>query len=215
MPHAVYTRNLARSRSWRKATVQSLAQALIAHERIETTFARAKETQRLVERLITLGKKGSLADRRQAIRLLNDSRSVHRLFSDVAPRFASRPGGYTRIVHGGFRAGDGASLAVIELVERAPAPTEEKKAKGKKDIAPARRFWKPGPKRGEEDEAVSSEKEEEKPSPRPPKAEEEAPAAEQPSNPPAKESPEKEAAEEKPKGFIGGLRRFFKNRQKE
>ena len=117
MRHAVHSRDLGRSRSWRKATVQSLTQALLTHERIQTTLARAKETQRLAERLITLGKSGSLSARRQAVSLLRDPEVVDRLFRDVAPRFAARAGGYTRIFHGGYRPGDGASLAVLELVE--------------------------------------------------------------------------------------------------
>lgn len=125
MRHAVHTRNLSRSRSWRKATVRSLAQALLRYEKIETTLAKAKEAQRLTERLITLGKGGSLADRRQAIRLLNDPEGVRRLFSEIAPRFSARRGGFTRILHSGSRHGDGASLAVLELVERAPEIKKE------------------------------------------------------------------------------------------
>jgi large subunit ribosomal protein L17 len=93
---------------------------LLRHERIETTLPKAKEAQRLTERLITLGKRGSVSDRRRAIALLNDSPLVGRLFSDIAPRFSNRPGGYTRILRGGYRAGDGASMAFIELVELAP-----------------------------------------------------------------------------------------------
>lgn len=122
MPHAAYTRDLGRNRSWRKATVQSLAQALIRRERIRTTLSRAKEAQRLTERLITLGKAGTLAARRNAIRLVNDAETVRRLFAVVAPRFQKRSGGYTRILHNGTRAGDGASLAVVELVELGDQP---------------------------------------------------------------------------------------------
>ncbi len=137
MPHSVYTRNLGRPRSWRKATVRSLAQALLAHERITTTLARAKETQRLTERLITLGKSGTLSDRRRALSLLGEPRVVHRLFEELAPRFSARPGGYTRILHYRRRPGDGADLAVIELVElvkpvqKAVEPPRPKEAKPK------------------------------------------------------------------------------------
>ena len=187
MPHAVYTRNLSRSRSLRKATVRSLAQALITHERIETTVARAKETQRLVERLITLGKSQSLASRRHAISLLDDSRLVHRLFTDVAPRFSSRSGGYTRILRTRFRPGDGASLAVIELTELAPRVTEEKKPKTKKEERPE------APKR------QPSEKQEPKKT-----------AEQKPAQPQKKKEPESPEKHDEKKGFFGGLRKFFK-----
>ena len=126
MRHSVYTRNLGRSRSWRKATVRSLSSALLQHEQIQTTWPKAKETQRLVERLITLGKSGSLNARRRAASLLNDPAIVARLFLEIAPRFAQRQGGYTRVLHGNHRPGDGASMAVLELVERAPKTTKPK-----------------------------------------------------------------------------------------
>ncbi len=134
MPHATHTRNLGRFSSWRKATVRSLVSALLRHERIRTTHARAKETQRLAERLITLGKSGSLSDRRRALSLLNDPSGVAKLFSEVAPRFASRAGGYTRILHTGYRAGDGASMSVLELVE-IPAPKEKKPKKPAAEVS--------------------------------------------------------------------------------
>lgn len=120
MAHAVYTRNLGRNQSWRKATVRSLAQALLAREQIKTTWPKAKEAQRMTERLITLGKQHTVSARRQALRLLADPALVKRLFSEVAPRYASRKGGYTRVLHNSYRPGDGAPMAVIELVERAP-----------------------------------------------------------------------------------------------
>ncbi|MBI3312291.1 MAG: 50S ribosomal protein L17 [Candidatus Omnitrophica bacterium] len=129
MAHAVHTRNLGRNQSWRKATVRSLAQALLTREQIQTTLAKAKEAQRMTERLITLGKQGDLQARRQALQLLADPHLVKKLFSEVAPRYATRSGGYTRILHNGFRAGDAASMAVIELVERAPEKKEAPKPK--------------------------------------------------------------------------------------
>lgn len=127
MGHAVTTRDLGRNQSWRKATVRSLAQALLTHEQIRTTWPKAKEAQRLTERLITLGKENTLSSRRQALGMLADPVLVKRLFSEVAPRYSARKGGYTRVLHNGFRPGDGASMAVLELVERAP----EKKAPAK------------------------------------------------------------------------------------
>lgn len=124
MGHAVYTRDLGRNSSWRKATVRSLAQALLQRDRIQTTRAKAKETQRLVERLVTLGKNGSLSSRRRASSLLSDVQGVRRLFGEVAPRFKGRSGGYTRIIRGGYRAGDAAAMAVIEWVEIPKEPKE-------------------------------------------------------------------------------------------
>ncbi len=183
MVHAVYTRNLGRSRSWRKATVRSLAQALLKYERIETTLAKAKEAQRFTERLITLGKSAGLPARRQAISLLGDSQLVHRLFSEVAPRFAKRAGGYTRIFHQGYRAGDGASLAVVELVELAPELREKEK-----------------PKKMEKKEPEPKEK---------PKPKEEPKASEPKRAEPKKTEPGK-AEPKKPKGFVDGLRKFFR-----
>ena len=185
MVHAMYTRNLGRNSSWRKATVRSLAQALIKYERIETTLAKAKEAQRMTERLITLGKAADLSARRQAISLLGDSKLVHRLFVNVAPRFSKRAGGYTRIFHQGYRSGDGASLAVIELVELAPEfqlkELKEKEKTKKKE---------PEPK--------------EKREPR------EEPKASEPKKAESKKAEPGKAEPEKPKGFIDGLRKFFK-----
>ena len=201
MPHAVYTRDLGRSRSWRAATVRSLVQALLKHERIQTTLARAKETQRLAERLISLGKDGTLAARKRAISQLGDPALVSRLFSDLAPRFAQRPGGYTRILHLGHRAGDGATLAVIELVEMAPESQKQKsKEKGKaqeaKELPPARTIEAPPAKK-------EIPKLPEKPSARH-------------KTPEKQKAPEKKTEEEKkPKGFIEGLRGFFKGRPKQ
>lgn len=185
MRHAVYSRDLGRSRSWRKATVQSLAQALLIHERIQTTLARAKEAQRLAERLITLGKSGSLSARRRAVSLLRDPEVVDRLFRDVAPRFAHRAGGYTRIFHGGYRPGDGASLAVLELVELHKTLEMLPKKKAQKEKEPK----KLAPK--EEPQAPKTEPEK------------------------TSQKPKKEKEPEKPKGFFEGLRDFFKGRNKQ
>ena len=208
MAHAVYTRDLGRSRSWRKATVRSLAQALLRYERITTTLPKAKETQRFTERLITLGKDKTLSARRRAIELLGDPALVARLFGEVSPRFATRLGGYTRILHGGHRAGDGASLAVVELVELAPDLKKPKAEKAK--VAEA-----PKPKGKEVPEVPSK-----APMPEaPPTKVSEKPKSERPQKPakPEKlgkpERPKKEEA--KPKGFLEGLRRFFKGRSKQ
>jgi large subunit ribosomal protein L17 len=137
MPHAVHTRDLGRNRSWRKATARSLAQALLKRERIKTTWAKAKEAQRITERLITLGKEGSLPARRRAQSILNDVDGVHKLFAEIAPRFQNRSGGYTRILHYGTRAGDGARMAWIELVELGTQLKEKPKGKTAKEEKPA------------------------------------------------------------------------------
>jgi large subunit ribosomal protein L17 len=102
--------------SQRKALLSGLAVALLTHEKIKCSQARAKEAQSLVEQAITLGKRGDLAARRQAIAKLRNKASVYKLFNDVAPRYADRNGGYTRIVKLGPRPGDACEMAYLELV---------------------------------------------------------------------------------------------------
>jgi large subunit ribosomal protein L17 len=105
--------------------------SLFEHERIETTEAKAKEVRSLAERLITLGKKGDLPARRQALRVINSKKVAHKLFDEIAPRFAGRNGGYTHIFKTRSRPGDAADLAIIELL---PLEVKEEKEKaGKKD----------------------------------------------------------------------------------
>ncbi len=136
MSHGVVTRNFGRNSQWRKATVRSLAQALLINEQIRTTHAKAKEAQQITEKLITLGKKGSLAARRQALTILNDTEVIRKLFAEIAPRFQGRNGGYTRVLHDGVRAGDSARMSILELVELSqkkkdklkPADAEKKPA---------------------------------------------------------------------------------------
>ena len=150
MAHADRRRNFGRNKTWRKATVRDLAQALIKREQIQTTRAKAKEAQRLTERLITLGKAGSLSARRRAISILNDVDLVGRLFSEIAPRFKNRQGGYTRILHMGHRAGDGAEMAWIELVELGAPLTAKPKGKGKEERGERRK----GDEKGRKDDKV-------------------------------------------------------------
>ncbi|HZP56955.1 MAG TPA: 50S ribosomal protein L17 [Dehalococcoidia bacterium] len=104
----------------RVAMFRNLVADLMRHERLKTTEAKAKEVRPLAERMITLGKDGSVHARRQALAYINDKDVVRKLFDDIAPRFAARPGGYTRIIKLGPRQGDGAAMAQLELVERAP-----------------------------------------------------------------------------------------------
>ena len=122
MRHRRSGRALSRSRSHRAALVRNQVTELLRHEAIVTTEAKAKEIRPVAERMITLGKKGTLHARRLAAAVLTDKRVVKRLFDDVGPRFSERPGGYTRIVKLGPRRGDGARMAHIELVEKAAAP---------------------------------------------------------------------------------------------
>jgi large subunit ribosomal protein L17 len=126
MRHRRAGRKLGRDAAHRRALYANLAGALIEHGRIRTTEAKAKEVRPIVEQMITLGKRGDVAAHRQAVAFLRSKAAAHALFADVAPRFADRPGGYTRIVKLGPRQGDAAQMAYLELVdyvpERAPAP---------------------------------------------------------------------------------------------
>ena len=120
MRHRRAGRKLGRDPSHRKALYANLAGALIEHGRIKTTQAKAKEVRPIAEQMITLGRRGDLAARRQALAYLRSQDVVHRLFSDVAPRFADRPGGYSRIVKLGPRPGDAADMVYLELVDHQP-----------------------------------------------------------------------------------------------
>jgi large subunit ribosomal protein L17 len=118
MRHGFAGRRLGRSVSHRKAMFANLAASLIEHEQIVTTLPKAKDLRPIVEKLVTLGKRGDLHARRQAIAQIGNEPLVRRLFETIAPRYASRNGGYLRIMKAGFRHGDNAPLAVIEFVER-------------------------------------------------------------------------------------------------
>ena len=125
MRHGMSGRKLNRTSSHRKALLMNLANSLIKHEQIKTTLPKAKELRPYVEKLITLGKKGELSNRKQAISALHDLEVVNKLFSDIAKRYENRNGGYIRIVRFGFRNGDAAPMAIIELVDRVDAISEE------------------------------------------------------------------------------------------
>jgi large subunit ribosomal protein L17 len=116
MRHRIKGRQLSRTASHRKALLANLATSLFQHERIVTTEAKAKELRPYAERLITLARRGDLHARRMAEARLKDRAVTQRLFKDLGPRFATRPGGYTRIIKLGHRAGDGAEIARIELL---------------------------------------------------------------------------------------------------
>jgi large subunit ribosomal protein L17 len=121
-------RKLGRDASHRKALYANLTSALIEHGRIKTTAAKAKEVRPVAEQMITLGRRGGVPARRQALKYLRSQDVVHKLFSEVGPRFADRPGGYSRMVRIGPRLGDAAEMVYLELVDyvppetRAPAP---------------------------------------------------------------------------------------------
>ena len=118
MRHGFTGRRFNRSVSHRTAMVANMATALIKHEQIKTTLPKAKDLRRVVERLITLGKRGDLHARRQVLARLRDEPMTRKLFDELAERYKARPGGYTRVLKAGFRYGDMAPMAIIELVER-------------------------------------------------------------------------------------------------
>ena len=121
MRHQRAGKKLGRSSAHRRSLYANLTGALIEHGRIRTTEAKAKAVKPLAEQMITLGRRGDIAARRQAIATLRSKDVVHQLFADVAPRFVDRPGGYTRIVKLGPRQGDAADMVYLELVDFDPA----------------------------------------------------------------------------------------------
>jgi len=138
MRHQRSGKKLGRDSAHRKALYSNLAGALIEHGRISTTEAKAKAVKPFAEKMITLGKRGDLHARRQALAALRSNDVVHRLFADVAPRFAERPGGYTRIVKLGLRHGDAAEMVYLELVDFEPAVTPFAAARAQREeSAPA------------------------------------------------------------------------------
>ena len=118
MRHGKSGRKLNRTASHRKALFANMAAALIKHEQIKTTLPKAKDLRPIVEKLITMGKHGGLANRRRAYAVLRDDVIVAKLFGTIAERYADRSGGYTRVLKAGFRYGDAAPMAVIEFVDR-------------------------------------------------------------------------------------------------
>ena len=118
MRHGKKGRKLNRTASHRKAMFANMASALVKHEQIVTTLPKAKELRRVVDKLITLGKRGDLHARRQAISRMRDKDQAAKLFDVLGPRYKERNGGYTRVLKAGFRYGDSAPMAVIELVDR-------------------------------------------------------------------------------------------------
>ena len=137
MRHRRAGRKLGRDASHRKALYSNLAGALIEHGRIKTTEAKAKEVRPIAEQMITLGRRGDLAARRRALSYLRSQEVVHKLFADVAPRFAERPGGYSRIVKLGPRQGDSAEMVYLELVDYVPEAAPPRVRRGERAEAEA------------------------------------------------------------------------------
>jgi large subunit ribosomal protein L17 len=132
MRHRVAHRKLHRTTSHRLAMLRNMVTSLLEHEAIETTVPKAKEARRLAERIITLGKKGGLANVRQAERVVKNRAVLQKVFSEYKDRYATRPGGYTRLIRLGFRRGDAAEIALLELVDR-PAKAPAAKADDNKE----------------------------------------------------------------------------------
>jgi len=132
MRHRVAGRKLHRTTPHRLAMLSNMVTSLLEHERIETTVPKAKEARRMAEKIITLGKKGGLANVRLAERTVRSKPVLSKVFSELKDRYSTRPGGYTRIIRLGFRRGDAAEMAVLELVDRPEKKTEETEAKPSK-----------------------------------------------------------------------------------
>jgi large subunit ribosomal protein L17 len=131
MRHGHGLRKLNRTTSHRLAMLRNMTNSLLRHETITTTLPKAKELRRVVEPMITLGKKPSLANRRLAFNRLRDREMVGKLFEDLGPRYAKRNGGYLRILKTGFRKGDNAPLALVVLLDQPEKPAQEKKEDNK------------------------------------------------------------------------------------
>ncbi len=137
MRHQVKTKKLNRPKPHREAMMANMATSLLDHRMVKTTEARAKELRRMVDRLITIAKKDTLAVRRQVGRTIKNKRVVKKLFSEIIPQFVDRPSGYTRVLREGFRRGDSAMMSIVELlIEK---PKSDQKSTKKKDKGAAKK----------------------------------------------------------------------------
>jgi large subunit ribosomal protein L17 len=156
MRHRNYGRRLSRKTEHRRSLLRNLVTSLIQDERIETTVAKAKEARPLAEWMITLAKQGDLAARRQAAAYLLNPGAVKFLFEELSQRYATRPGGYTRLVHAGWRKGDGADVAVLELVDNEVlqrlAAKRAKKVEARRKAAEEAKAAEPAPPTEEGDD---------------------------------------------------------------
>ncbi|WP_373047905.1 50S ribosomal protein L17 [Vulgatibacter sp.] len=137
MRHGVAGRRFSRTSAHREAMMDNMVTSLLRHERIRTTVPKAKEARKLAEKVITLGKKGSLHNRRTAGKVVNDKEVLAKVFGPLSERYAQRPGGYTRIIRLGKRLGDAAEMALLELVDRPEAPVAPAAAEGTEAETPA------------------------------------------------------------------------------
>ena len=193
MRHSKKRLQLGRFGAWHRATLNSLARSLFIYQSIRTTKTRAKAVQPHVEKLISLAKENTLSARRRAFKVLQDHRLVNLLFTDIAPRFAERKGGYTRVLNLGPRRGDNADMAVLELVEI--KKKEKKHPKKLKAAEPQAQ--------GEKLEAAQEK----------PHAAKEKPAEEKKQEPKAKEKEKPPIHTKEPtKKFFGGLRTIFRKK---
>jgi large subunit ribosomal protein L17 len=164
MRHRKDHRKLSRTASHRRALLRNLVTALFQYERIETTVAKAKEARRLGERLITFAKRGDVAARRHVARFVTRPDVTQKLFSTIAPWYAERAGGYTRILRKGFRLGDAGETAYLELVKSAEQKEQERKEREAAEAAKAGKGKEAkAPSRGGKSRAAKAEAEEEKP----------------------------------------------------
>jgi large subunit ribosomal protein L17 len=209
MRHRVDHRKLSRTASHRKALLRNLVTALFLHERIETTLAKAKEARRLAERLITYAKRNNLHSRRLVAAVVNDREVVTKLFEVIAPLYATRDGGYTRVLHSRVRLGDAGEMALIELVKTKEQKDSERKRKAEAEEAakPKKRgFLGRGKKKEEpaaegeaETKAKPEKKTRKKAAPAAEGAATEGAAATKPKRKPRMKADEKAAARAKPK----------------
>ena len=196
MRHGIAGNKLGRNQTLRKATIRDLAKATLKHQRICTTKAKAKEARKMVDKLITLGKKGELAHKRRAFAILCDHKLVSELFNTIAPRFKERAGGYTRIIPYTFRKGDNAEQAFLELTEKPEVIVSEPKTKEKSKKAPT------AAKTTEPKDSATTET---KPKDTKKKFKDE-------SKKESIKSEDKKAATQKEKGLVGGIRKMFKRK---
>jgi large subunit ribosomal protein L17 len=193
MRHRVAFRKLNRTTSHRLAMLGNMVSSLLEHEAIRTTLPKAKEARRVAERIITLGKRGGLSNVRLAARTIHNKTLLSKVFGDLKDRYAERPGGYTRIIRLGYRPGDSAEVALLELVDR-PA-VEEKPEKTEKAEKKAK-AERPSPPESEEKKAKAEAPESEA-KPRKKAKKEVAAKADEPKAKPSKARASKERAEEK------------------
>lgn len=160
MRHRVHARKLGRTSAHRLAMYRNLVTSLLEHEKVETTHAKAMEVRRLADRMITLGKKGDLHARRRALRVIREKDVTAKVFGELAERYRTRPGGYTRVLRTRQRVGDAAEMSIVELVEalEPPKPATKKKTSKKAGAKKAAETKKTAARRASGDKAAKADK---------------------------------------------------------